>query len=89
MEATTTTVKAAATMEATTTTVKAAPAPAVATEATSFSTGARGQSQRQQQNYIEFAHKHPPVKPSTQEAIVQTHHAARQRFRIRGWRCAK
>jgi hypothetical protein len=67
-------VEPAPTMEAPATTVKAAPAPAVATEATSFSTGARGQSQRQQQNYIEFAHKHPRFKPNTQEAIVQTHH---------------
>jgi hypothetical protein len=67
-----TAVEPAATMEAPTTTVKAAPA--VSTEATSFSTGARGQSQRQQQDYIEFAHKHPRLKPSTQGAIVQTHH---------------
>jgi len=70
-----TTVEPAATMEAPASTVKAASAPAVAAKATSLSPGARGQSQRQQQNYIEFAHKHPRLKPSTREANVQTRHS--------------
>ena len=77
-----TTVKAAATVEATTTmeatasAVKAASAPAVAAKATSLGTGAHGQSQRQQENYIEFAHTHPRLKPSTREANLQTHRSS-------------
>ncbi len=75
MEAPAPTVKAAsAPMEAPAPTVKAASAPTVAASATSLSTGAHGQSQRHQQNYIEFAHKHPRLKPSTREANVQTRH---------------
>jgi hypothetical protein len=63
------------TVEATAPTVRAASAPTVAANATSLSTGARGQSQRQQQNYIEFAHKHPRLKPSTREVNVQTRYS--------------
>jgi hypothetical protein len=60
-------------MEATTAAVKAATA-AVATYTSALSCGANGQDQDQQDD-AEFAHKHPLLKGSTQDANKQSRSA--------------